>query len=331
MDYDLRLLQYAVALAEHRNFARAAKSLHVTQPTLSRGIHNLEVVCGSRLFDRTSRGAEPTDAGFLLLKHASDVLARAQDMAREMNLVAGLETGDLRIGSGTYPTHMYVDRALCRLIREHPSVQISVGVDNWANVLPMLRKREIDLAVIDVTAAESDPEIEVSKLAQYQAYMVFRSGHPLLQSRGTKRRKLAWNFPIVFTSRFPHEMFRGLAEALCASQKANPPGPGGKAVVSIACESLPMMKAIAMETDAIAILPLRLVFEEVKAGTLAAVPAPPWLKSNFGIARLTHRSLSPLGEEFVRMVREEDAALLAWEKQATKELFVRKSKRASRL
>jgi DNA-binding transcriptional LysR family regulator len=92
-----------------------------------------------------------------------------------------------------------------------------------------------------------------------------------------------------------------------------------------------MMKTIAMETDAIAILPLRLVFEEAKAGTLAAVPAPPWLKSNFGIARLAHRSLSPLGEEFVRMVREEDAALLAWEKQATNELFGRRSGRASRL
>jgi DNA-binding transcriptional LysR family regulator len=216
MDYELRLLQYAVALAEYRNFARAAKALHVTQPTLSRGIKNLEEQCGSHLFDRTTTGADLTDAGFLFLKHASEVLARAEDMAREMNLVAGLETGDLRIGSGTYPTHMYVDRALCRLIREHPGVQISVAVDNWANVLPMLRKREIDLAVA---------EIEVSKLAQYQAYMVFRSGHPLLQSRGTKRRKLAWNFPIVFTSRFPHEMFRGLAEALCASQKANPPGP----------------------------------------------------------------------------------------------------------
>jgi DNA-binding transcriptional LysR family regulator len=324
MDYDLRLLQYAVALAEHRNFARAAKALHVTQPTLSRGIHSLEVICGSRLFDRTSRGADPTDAGFLFLKHASEVLARAGDLAREMNLVAGFETGDLRIGSATYPTHMYVDRALCRLIREHPSVQINVAVDNWANIVPMLRNREIDLAIMDVTASESDPEIEVSKLAQYQGYMVFRSGHPLLQLRGKERSKLAWNFPIVFTSRFPSDMFRGLAEALCASRKINRPELAGKAVVSIACESLPMMKTIAMETDAIAILPLRLVFEEVKAGELTAVPGPAWLKGNFGIARIAHRSLSPIAEEFVRIVREEDAALLAWEKQATQELFGRK-------
>lgn len=329
MDYDLRLLQYAVALAEHRNFARAAKAVHVTQPTLSRGIHNLESICGSRLFDRTSRGADPTDAGFLFLRHASEVLARTEDMSREMSLVAGLETGDLRIGSGTYPTHMYVDRALCRLIREHPGVQISVAVDNWANVLPMLRKREIDLAVLDVTAVESDSEIQVTKLAQHRGYMVFRSGHPLLQSRDKEPSKLAWNFPIVFTSRFPSDMFRGLAEALCASQEVNRPGPGGKAVVSIACESLPMMKTIAMETDAIAILPLRLVSEEIKAGTLRAVPGPAWLKSNFGIARLAHRSVSPLGEEFVRIVREEDAALLAWEKQAASELFCRRSRHPS--
>jgi DNA-binding transcriptional LysR family regulator len=327
MSYDLRLLQYAVALGEHRNFARAAKALHIAQPTLSRGIKNLETQCGSQLFDRTSTGADLTDAGILFLTHARDLLARSDDLKREMNLLAGLETGDLRIGAGTYPSHMCVDRAVCRMVREHPGVQISVTTDNWASIIPALRKREIELAVIDVTAAENSPEMEITKLAQHQGYFVFRSGHPLLRSRDKRPMEDAWNFPIVSTSRFPQEVFRGLAEAMAASVRSKPPR--SKTIVTIACESLPMMKTIAMETDAVALLPLHLVIEEIKACRVQAVPVPTWIKGNFGIARLAHRSLSPLGEAFVRLLQEEDAALLRWEEETTKELFELRSRPAT--
>ena len=63
MDFDLRSLGHAQALAEHASFARAAKVLHITQPALSRSIQELERRVGVRLFDRARRGVEPTEAG----------------------------------------------------------------------------------------------------------------------------------------------------------------------------------------------------------------------------------------------------------------------------
>ncbi len=321
MDFDLRLLRCAIALAEHHNFARAAKSVHLSQPALSRAIQELEQRAGTRLFDRTSLGVEPTDAGLLFLDRARDVISRASDLGREMDLLKGLEKGELRIGCGTYPSLMYVDRALARFIDAHPSVSVSVATENWANLIPLLRKRELDLAVIDATAAESDSELKVTKLLYHQGYLVLRAGHPLLGLKSSEQVSESWNYPFVTTSRFPKEMFRGLAEVMLGQGKA--PGLNTKALMSVSCESLHMMKSIAKGSNAVALLPLNLVAEEVERGELVAIPAAPWVRGNFGVVYLAQRSLSPVAATFVRLVQEADAELLAWEEKVSRRIFRR--------
>src|SRR5271166_227233 len=321
MEFGLRLLRCALALAEHRNFARAAKAIHISQPALSRAIQELEQRAGTRLFDRTSLGPEPTAAGALLLKHAKEVMSRASDLGREMDLLKGLEKGELRIGAGTYPSNMFVDKAVGRLLREHASVSVSISNDNWSNLLPLLRKRELDLAVIDVAAAEAAAELNVTRLHRHQGYFVLRPRHPLLTVKSAHQLAETWNYPFVTTSRFPSNMFKELAGLLLGPQRAVKLG--AKSLVSVACESLHMMKTIAMESDAIAILPLNVAAAEVERGELAAIPGPDWMRANFGIVRLAHRSLSPLGESFVRLVQEADDDLLAWEEKTAKKLLGR--------
>ena len=319
MDFDLRLLRCALALAEHRNFARAAGAIHLSQPALSRAIKELEQRAGTRLFDRTSLGAEPTDAGNVFMEHAPDVMSRASDLGREMNLLTGLETGELRIGAGTYPSNMFLDKAIARLMREHPSVHVSVCNDNWSNLLPLLRKRDLDLAIIEVTAAEEDPEIHVTRLNQHQGHLVMRAGHPLLTVDPSRRLDETWAYPFISTSRFPPALFKELAAALLGPQHAAKLG--SKALVSVACESLYMMKCIVRECDAVALLPLNVVAGEIERGELVAIPGPSWMGAAFGIVRLAHRSLSPLGETFVRMVQQADEELSEWEEKTAKKLF----------
>ncbi len=319
MDFDLRLLRCALALAEHRNFARAARAVHLSQPAVSRAIQELEQRAGTNLFDRTSSGVEPTAAGALFLEHAKDVMSRASDLGREMDLLKGLEKGELRIGAGTYPSNMFVDRAIGRLLREHPQVRISVINDNFANLLPLVRKRELDLAVMDGSAAESDPELEVVKLQNHTGYLVLRAGHPLLKNENRDPVEESWNYPFVTTSRFSTAMFKELAGVLLGAQRAA--RLGTRSLVAVACESLQMMKTVALESDAVAILPLNVMADELERGDLVAIPAPDWVRANFAIVRLAHRSLSPLGETFVRLVQDADAELLAWEEKTAKRLF----------
>ncbi len=103
MDFDLRLLRHARALAEEGSYARAARSLHLTQPALTRSIQELERRTGLKLFDRDSKRVGPTDLGRLFLAHARELLGRAEALDREVATMRGAGTGSLVVGSGTMP------------------------------------------------------------------------------------------------------------------------------------------------------------------------------------------------------------------------------------
>jgi DNA-binding transcriptional LysR family regulator len=124
MAIEFKLFHCALALAEHKHFARAAQSLHISQPTLSRSIQNIERRIGTQLFERGSEGVTPTDAGKIFLQQARELVARSADLSREMDLLRGLEKGELKIGAGTYPSAMIVDSAVVRLVRAHPGIRL---------------------------------------------------------------------------------------------------------------------------------------------------------------------------------------------------------------
>ena len=97
---DLRLVRYFVVVAEQRHFGRAANTLRVAQPSLSRQIHRLEQQLGARLLDRTPRGSQLTEAGevFLprakaLLRSAAQAAARARAAAQPSRITIGYTTG----------------------------------------------------------------------------------------------------------------------------------------------------------------------------------------------------------------------------------------------
>ena len=87
MPIDLHLVEHAIALAQHRRYARAAKALHISQPTLSRSIAALEESLGVRLFDRGRGGVEPTVFGRLLLERGAVLLADAAALSGEFRAV----------------------------------------------------------------------------------------------------------------------------------------------------------------------------------------------------------------------------------------------------
>src|ERR1035441_8377612 len=96
---ELRQLRYLVALAEERNFTRAAEHEHVAQPALSQQIRRLEEEVGLALVERTTRRASLTDAGELLVVRARRVLAELEAADTELQALRGLTTGHVTIGA----------------------------------------------------------------------------------------------------------------------------------------------------------------------------------------------------------------------------------------
>jgi DNA-binding transcriptional LysR family regulator len=329
MDIEIRLLRSALAVAEHLNFRLAANSLHLSQPSLTRNIQNLEAMVGSRIFDRDRGHVEVTEAGGIFLEFARDVLSSSSDLMREMKLVKGLEKGELQVGVGTYPSTMFVDRAIGLMIREHPTARLRIANDNWTNLIPLLRSRDLDLAVIQTSTTAADPEYHVTPLTTRQGYLAVRRGHPLVKHKSPLTMNDVLHYPFVSVSRLPPTVSRALVNA--AASGDNPVSPAMKTFPSIACESVTMMRNIVLESDAVAILPLIILLPDLKSKAIAVLPLfSPILRAEFGIVRLARRSLSPLGQLFVKKLQEVDAEVAALEEKEGKKLVVAHSRRKPR-
>lgn len=305
MNIDLRHLRHARALAEHRHFGRAARALDLTQPALSRSIVQLERQVGARLFERNAMGIEPTDAGSLLLDRAVELLTRADDLGREMASLQGRGAGALRIGAGIYPAEILVGDALAGLLKRRPDIQARVVVENVLQLMPLLRRRELDLVVGDATQFADDPEFIITALAPRQGYFVCRAGHPLLKQPLPTLKDIT-AFPLVFTGRLAPRI---LGPIVAASRRTG--GAGDlRSPPSVACESIAMMKSIVAGSDGIAILPLGAIGPEVGSGRLAVLPlVEPWLRANFAILRLARRTPPPSSELFVQLALRTDEEL----------------------
>jgi DNA-binding transcriptional LysR family regulator len=308
MDLELRHYRHALALAEHRNFLRAARALEISQPALSRSIQELERRMGATLFSRARGGVEATDVGRIYLAKARAVIVQSGDLEREMHLIRGLEIDELRFGAGVYPSEMFVARAMARMAKAHPSVKLTAVSNSIDTLLQMLRRREIDFAIGDQKTAEAERGLRVTPLAWHRGHLVVRAGHPLLGG-STFKLKDVLRYPLTLTTRVPHDLLSNFL------QGEGGKGEGGKrgsrrasaTLPAITCDSPAMMKAIVAESDAIGLMPMSLIAREVADGSLVALPTEaPWLGRAFAIIELEDRSLSPSAEQFLRFVREAD-------------------------
>src|ERR1700748_3072488 len=109
---ELRHLRYFVAVAEEENVTRAAARLHVSQPALSRQIHDLEDEMKLPLLERSAKSVRLTEAGRVFLQEARAVLQRADEAVKKARSVAGGMQGEIRVGYAPSLTVEILPRAL---------------------------------------------------------------------------------------------------------------------------------------------------------------------------------------------------------------------------
>jgi DNA-binding transcriptional LysR family regulator len=329
IEFELNSLRSALALEEHRNFARAAHARRISQPSLSRNIQQIEQRVGTKLFLRSNGGVIPTPAGRIFLDQAREVIARSLDLSREMDLLKGLDKGDLCVGAGTYPSVTVVDQAILRLVHKHPKIRLQIQVDNRENLVSLLKKGELDVAVIILDELGEEESLHITRLGRHQGYFVVRCEHPLLKSGEAPSLASVLKFPVVMTSRPSTAMLKRLLAGAFAGDDHG--SRTAKSFPDIACESVALMKAIVASTDAVALLPLTPVVTDVKSRKLAVVPLVlEGLQADFGVVRLVNRSPSRAAEIFVNMLQEEDKKSLELERKFAATLFASPTRTASR-
>jgi len=173
----LRQLQYLKLLVEHGGFGKAAEAAHVTQPTLSAGIQELERILGSPVVDRARSGLILTDVGEAALAKARIILNEADELVQAARSAGQPLTGRFRLGVIPTIAPFLLPRALPLLRSRFPGLRLYLREDLTQRLIAALKSGHLDAALIalpfDMTGLDS------AHVAHDEILAALPAGHPL--------------------------------------------------------------------------------------------------------------------------------------------------------
>ncbi len=146
--FDFRL-QVFHTVAKRLNFTRAAEELCITQPAVTRHIHEIEAYFKLALFERKGSKIKLTAAGTTLLQHTEALFAHYQDMEFEMGNHALKHSGTLRIGASTTVAQYVLPPVLAAFHKKFPDIRVSLSINNTEQTERALQDKAIDLGIIE--------------------------------------------------------------------------------------------------------------------------------------------------------------------------------------
>lgn len=310
MNITLRHLQQIKTLSRHGSFAKAALELHISQPALSRSISTLEGQLGIQLFDRLNREVVPTIFGKHILERGKPVLQEMILVERDLNLLHGMESGQLMIGSGPLPAEISLGKSVAKFSRNHPKMNVQIIIDYSPALLTRLRQREIDIFIGDIRMIEDTAGLEIIPLATQQAYFCCRHAHPLTRKKQLVVKDIfsyslavMW-LPAMFLISLAKESgihIDSLSDLPCSV---------------IQCDYLKVLFDIISDGDATGII-THSIFNCHYKQQLALLPLTiPELNTNYGLVSLSNYSKPPALQMFQQYMIEADNGIAG--KKSTK-------------
>lgn len=145
---ELRVLNYFLAIAREENFTRAAEQLHVTQPTLSRQIADLEQELGVKLFIRSNHNIVLTEDGMILKRRAQEILSLAEKTKRDFLQKDEALTGTISIGSGEFRSTEYLAKIIAEFHEKYPDVKYEIYSGNADNIRDYIERGFLDIGLM---------------------------------------------------------------------------------------------------------------------------------------------------------------------------------------
>ena len=191
---DVRRMRVLREVALKGSFSAAAESLSFTQSAVSQQIAALEREAGAVLVERSARGVRLTDAGEAVVRHAEGILAKLAEAESELEAIAGLRGGRVRIGSFESAAGTIMPIAIARFTEQHPGVELSMSLMEPEDAVVALRSGDIDVAITVSSGKPGDREgegVTHHHLLEDPMYLVLPEHHPLARKRGVRLADLA--------------------------------------------------------------------------------------------------------------------------------------------
>lgn len=291
-----RHLQCFLAVAQFGSVQRAADSLSITQPAVSKTVAELEAILGVKLFERGRHGAVPTREGQLFMPHASACVSALRQGVDLLARAEGAAAATLEIGILPTVAAALVPPVLKRFAALWPRVIVRLATGANPELLERLKAGTIEFAIGRLADPERMVGLSFEQLFSEPLIAVVRAGHPLALGAGLPATSLE-EFPVVLP---PFgTLIRQSAESLLSAWGV-PPLSGFVEVLSVSTG-----RALTLENDAVWFVPLSAVEYELAHGMLVRLPLPfAGTGEPVGLIRRSDTQPSPVGRAFIDAVRE---------------------------
>ncbi len=286
----LHQLRALDAVESQRSLVKAAASLAVSQPALTRTLHDVEQVLQARLFDRHARGVRPTAAGLAAVGAARRVLQELRLLDTALDQLSDPAASILSLGSLPVAAAGVLPGVLARLRQERPGLRIRLREGRTEELLPLLASGELDLVVGRLYAPDAPDGMRREALWDEPISLLARAGHPLMDAA---RPTDGWDLALpTLTQRIGQDIDALLAQL------------GWDGTGALRTSSYGLIRELLHETDTVALMPRLMMVGDLLRGTLRVVPLPVQAPDRpAGLILPTGGTLSPTGLAFATCLR----------------------------
>ncbi|MGG2460688.1 LysR family transcriptional regulator [Streptomyces sp. RGM 3693] len=294
MELNLHRLWIFMQVVEHQGFSAAAQKLYMSQPSVSNQVRRLEQSLRVTLIDRSGTRARPTAEGEVLTAYGKRVFLLAEEAVAAVQQVSGLVTGRLLVGGSTTVGTYLLPALLARYQQRHPAIDCDVFVGNYEAVQERLLGGDIGIAVVAGTPLGD--RLVVESVLDERLVLIAAPDHPLTDRATVTPDDLAAT-STRFLLREPGSQTRALQERVLADW-----GLGATARADIwGPEAVKQRVAAGM---GLALISEHAVVDELRAGTLVALPVTPAPQPRpISLVRRRDRLLSPAERAFLEVLR----------------------------
>jgi len=292
---DLWQLQIFCRVVELKSFSKAGEAVHLSQPTVSSHIKELESHFGTQLIDRLARQAVPTKAGELLYRNAKRLIALRDETESAMSEFLGNITGRLVIGGSTIPGGYLLPQLIGDFCRTYPKVNISLQVADTSEILAKISSGIIETGVVG--ARSDDQQLDQLALVDDRLCLVVPENHPLARQKVVGIDALT-DFPFIVRE-------KGSGTLLSMERQLKEFGHSLDELHIVAeMGSTEAVRQGIKNGVGISILSTIAVADDVDAGTLKTLDVEGLdLTRSFYLTRHKHRTPSPLCRTFIQFIQ----------------------------
>jgi len=290
-----RQLESFLAVMREGSFSRAAVRIHLSQPTLSEHIHELEREMGTRLFHRAGRRVTLTEAGRVFAPHASHIVAAAGDARHAVADLGGLTQGTLLVGASTTPGIYVLPRVVAAFQQRHPGVALTLSIANSRVIEERVRADELDLGVVGGHVLGPGERCVTAGLVD-ELVLVTAPRHPWARTAPIRARQVA-EAPLLI--REPGSATRHVTERVLQQAGISP-------ARTMELNHTEAIKQSVMAGLGVAFVSVHAVRGEVRARQLAIVPVRGLrIRRHFHVIQGEGRTLGARARAFLALLEDE--------------------------